>query len=332
MASISATNSINPTDQTNSSRAAFTLLELILVVSLIALVLAITLPAISSARRAAVRIQCQNRIKQIGLAMHSYESAFSVFPQGHTFQLSLLPHLDESALAESYREIQGSGSLSAIAPGTREMMKFACPAQPSMSVDLPFHLNYFVSGGLYGAYTEDGSQMSFAHHDGYRMRMSRYTDGADQTAVLAERVSQPVSFEEAKSQVDAARVWAAGNWKMDTSIDFTKHPGKFQSACDATPIEAARYSSMQGFVASPLYTIVTYNHAMPPNQKACGNSVDTPLGPFAGYAAQPPSSDHGEGAHVLMASGRVQFVTADVDVKAWQAMGTREEGDLIRDH
>jgi prepilin-type N-terminal cleavage/methylation domain-containing protein/prepilin-type processing-associated H-X9-DG protein len=339
----------------------FTLIELLVVIAIIAVLIALLLPAVQAAREAARRAQCTNNLKQMGLAMHNYESTFGSFapsvmypspvdswgwgPSGH---LSLLPFLEQGPLWNAYNvgavQCNGSGCGQYNQNTTvfnTQVGAFLCPSdgkmrQVSMSsyvgnIGGPFHTSgysgtYVPTQGTSNPYGGPGSAP-------VTVKLAAITDGTSNTALFSEVVT---------GHNNAGAVSAASSnpndWKrvmfMTTSASNSPTAAsalQMIQNCQNLPPATAGLSTSRGdwFYAYPDYVSYSmYNHLSPPNTRSCVNagwnsySIDT-------YGTAPPSSLHSGGVNMTMADGSVRFVKDSISVPTWWALGTKSGGEVI---
>jgi prepilin-type N-terminal cleavage/methylation domain-containing protein/prepilin-type processing-associated H-X9-DG protein len=164
-------------------RRGFTLIELLVVIAIIAVLIALLLPAVQAAREAARRAQCTNNLKQLGLAMHNYESSNNIFPsatiynvntppctspgfgnncQNTTWFILMLPFLEQSTLYNSFNASIGiEGPTIMGLPGgfiinstvyTTKIASLQCPSDNSSTYGMQtiFQLNWQAAKGNYG--------------------------------------------------------------------------------------------------------------------------------------------------------------------------------------
>jgi prepilin-type N-terminal cleavage/methylation domain-containing protein len=112
----------------------FTLVELLVVIAIIGILVAMLLPAVQSAREAARRMECSNNLKQMGLALHNYQTAWKEqFPIGspgstrHGMFTHMLPYLEQQNL---YDKLNLNGSTHSEPLRYTEMKVYVCPSYP----------------------------------------------------------------------------------------------------------------------------------------------------------------------------------------------------------
>ena len=306
-----------------NQRRGFTLIELLVVIAIIAILIALLLPAVQQAREAARRSTCKNNMKQIGLAMHNYHDAFSVFPIGQqpgqsrpNWRVGILPYLDQAPL---YNQLDTtSGDFQSPYTGANSILTdlvvqvYACPSSPLSTNSTAFtnsgrgQTHHYV--GVSGAYPDPGGNSaaciasanwgmsSFNCNNGMLLqvatvRMRDVTDGTSNTLLVAEQ-SGLVNNRELPANY-------YGGWSSTTaSKPVSASPG----ASWGSGITSIRYAPNSDF------------------DSATGGAATT----FAGNTIV--NSFHVGGIHGLLTDGSVRFISENVDLDLLRAVSSKADG------
>src|SRR5262249_36649434 len=139
---------MNVIRQHHTPGKAFTLIELLVVIAILAVLVGLLLAAVQKVREAAARAQCQNNLRQIGLALHGYEHQLGACPPGSLnrggdktpspgwgWPVFLLPYLEQGPLYRTLGAPQanfgnGANPVPATALTQTTLSVFRCPADP----------------------------------------------------------------------------------------------------------------------------------------------------------------------------------------------------------
>ena len=293
-------------------RRGFTLMELLVVIAIIAILIALLLPAVQQAREVARRTQCRNNLKQIGLALHNYESSFRLFPPSctsnvgatvgvwtypvgtdnnptfhlHSFASLILPYLEGTNL---YNSINYNFSALAVAnrtAGSTPLPFYLCPsyAGPQLSNHAHYTTRLSLTAPTYALrnYVAMGDQtvggMGGSSPNGIMFRQSRIkigdiTDGTSNTVLVAE------------TREEKAAVWIDGSTGAVAARCF--NPMDFASGLFAGNTSAINYLD-----GSRLFRYYNFSSE--------ANSINQDWG---------PSRLHEGGAHHLLADGSAHFIS-----------------------
>jgi prepilin-type N-terminal cleavage/methylation domain-containing protein/prepilin-type processing-associated H-X9-DG protein len=275
--------------QRRRGRRGFTLLELLSVLAILGILLALALPAVQTARASARRVQCQNELRQLCLALHNYHDVHQALPAGsYTVGPSfrpfsgwgwgamILPHIEQQPLYDAI-DFHTHSAVGANRDVLRQQVPlWLCPSDVSpvtVGVPLSGSETIQVAAGNYCGVEPVLGELSCT-------RLGDVYDGTSQTLFLGERVYQP---------------------SVAGSFEFT--------------------SSWVGSIATPLEVIPqSIPHLEASLNSAINLALDYP---------QCFSSRHAGGAQFAFGDGSARLLSENIDITVFEALGTPGGGESV---
>ena len=307
----------------------FTLVELLVVIAIIGVLIGMLLPAVQAARESARRSQCNNNLRQLGIAIQNYHDSKKVFPPGNADSLSghafVLDFLEERWLKSLVNFKAKYDDPTNDKARLAEVGVFHCPSDADV---LPQALggrnNYYMNAGsgiLWGLPSTDPSNPNFTQpkpngvfFKDSRVNLKDVKDGASKTAAFSEKCSGDGSNGLVSVKTDT--------FKPGT---YPKDADEARQMCqdtDVNDISKQGYSNVGAPWLYAYHSTTIYFHNSRPNERSC---MYPP-----GRIMTTASSNHGPGANTLLLDASVHFVSDNIDLATWRGLGSRKGNELIK--
>jgi len=313
-------------------RAAFTLVELLVVVAIIGVLVTLLLPAVQAAREAARRAQCANNLKQIGLAVHAYHAACGQFPPGNVLKqaghcpgngsevlldsganwlLAILPYIEQGSLAGQYDfDAYNEAVINRLACETF-VPAYACPSDFDPREPLVPAAGPASSSGLNMPYMPGSYRGVSGRSDGYR-----FLDSSELTSYPAEW----------RGPVHAVGVYGFQNEKISDVCDGTSQT---LMAGESTTRTNPGWRTFWGYSYAhfSLSAVTAQSRTLLGDFDRCaaagGTGYDQPC--RRGWG-----SFHPNGLHFLCCDGSVHFVDTAVDTELLARLATIDGQEVAK--
>ncbi|WP_182830392.1 DUF1559 domain-containing protein [Tautonia rosea] len=328
----------------------FTLIELLVVIAIIGILIALLLPAVQSAREAANRMSSQNNLKQMGLALHNYESGVGALPGfgestafGYSVHARILPYMEQENLRTLINYEQplyvGSGPWISLNPvqGTAAQTiigGFLCPSDAQEPMfDQYFGgrmagTNYVVNmGSGTGLFYDINFRTDGLFWNGSAVRLADIRDGLSNTMAVSQCLLG-IGFDS-----EGPMPAEAGRQTSNLGAILRTNRGNPGLVMDGQPVvnpdlatltaSTTRWRGDRGYSwISGRQVPVAFDAYLGPNSRIPDVSAHG-----RGWTAA--RSNHPGGVNVLMADGSVRFVKDTINLLTWRALATRAGGEVI---